>query len=121
MKDLVKRISNIQKQILALKTTQPTSIDSYTFYKYTSPNLYSQVSGDTRFMARFISGSHSKIKPVCRFYVLSKDFYPTIAQDLSSPNICYVSTSSFETSALPDELYITCLSNVVGNLEITKL
>lgn len=115
-----KRIKNIQEEIQNIKTRQETQADSYLFYKYVSDNLYPSVSeGHHIIKARFIPYGNATEGILCKFFSMCNNLLFWQAQDMLNPLEYYLSATFSTSPGIPNDVYISCVTSMPGQLEIT--
>lgn len=124
--DLVRELSNIENEIIGLKTTQKSQNDSYTLYSYTTGNVAFEATdtvGSKEYTVTFIPSHHQQDKVLCQFFVfdasqVSMRFWGSV--NVNSPLVCKFIAFGYN-SYVPvwqRKVYALCVANCEGELRI---
>lgn len=122
--DLAKRLDNIEKSIIELKTRQDTQNDSYKIYTFRTENLTWQAEHGSRdYVVRFIPKVNDG-SAICQFYGVDLVTVQMITQayvDVNDLFKCSMTVFAYDSSIPVGErrAYITCLANCDGELQVS--
>ena len=124
--ELIKRVSEVEKEILRFKAIQKSQNDSAKYYAYQSNNLYGAYPDRTNLYIEFRPFVMKKENVICRFFAVegyAVQYYTQVNMDPKNPlkaSFFYMGASSL--SGLPNFLkwaYVGCYTNCEGQLIIS--
>lgn len=124
--DLSNKISDIERQLVELKTNQAMQNDSFTLYSYTSGDLIWSGSGVRRYTAKFRSFESNEGRVLCQFFLVDPNAIQTYAYCMCSLNdplttnfVISPSASLPSSQTFRNMAYLLCIANCEGELSLS--